>query len=179
MPARTISRFGRSYIEFDPDGAGAGGPSTWILTTPGAGASGGIGSKPSGVFTPVSPTATVAIGAALYFKAPGVLDLALAADSGVAGSRVHPYQVAGLAANTAVNGALVSLITDGQVTMADWTALVGTADLDVGQRYYLSELRLGGFSVTPPTALGATVVSVGQAISQRTLEVEINVMVRL
>ena len=181
MPARTISRFGRSYTEYDPDGPGVGGPSTWILAAPGAGSGGGIGSNPSGLYTPAAGGAgqPVITGMPLYYSAPNTLDLAQAIDSPTPGASAHPYQVAGLAASGVIAGAQVSLITDGQITLADWTPLIGKADLDVGQRYYLSATGAGLLSAKPPTAGKSTVVSVGQAISQRTLEVEINVMVRL
>lgn len=174
---RTINRFGRIYVEYDPDGTG-GGPPTWILGSAGPGSGGGPTTGLTGAFTPAAAGATARAGSPLYFKAPGVLDLAQAIDSG-AGGTVHPHQVVGLAQADANSGELVGLITDGQLALGDWNFIAGTATLEVGQRYYLSQAAAGMLTASCPSAIGTTVVSVGQAVSPTTLEVEINVMVRL
>lgn len=174
--ARTINRFGRTYVEYDPDGAG-GGPPTWILGSPGAGSGSGPSAGPSGVFTPAVAGGSARAGQPLYFKAPAVLDLAQAIDAPTGAA--HPYQVAGLAAIDANGGEQVGLITDGQVSLSDWNFVTGTSQLTVGTRYYLSQAAAGMLSETCPSAAGTTVISVGQAISPSTLEVEITFMVRL
>jgi len=116
-------------------------------------------------------------GMAVYFKAPGVLDLAQAIDA-TPPATGHPYEVAGLAASDASNGQIIALITDGQISLADWTRVAGTVALEVNKRYYLSDMTAGMLSLTCPSAAGSTVVCVGQAISQQTLDVEINLLVR-
>jgi hypothetical protein len=175
--ARTINRFGRTYVEFDPDGTG-GGPATWILGSAGAGSGSGPTVGPSGVFTPAVTGKVCRAGNPLYFKSAGVLDLAQAIDSVPPGG-VHPYQVSGLASFDANTGEQVGLITDGQLSLSDWIFIAGTTTLTVGARYYLSQAAAGMLTDSCPSAPGTTVISVGQAISPSTLEVEITFMVRL
>jgi hypothetical protein len=180
---RTISRFGRTYVEFDPDGGG-GGPSTWVLAAAGGGAGAAIGSgAPGGTFSPPPPPpggtgSACQVGMALFFTTPGKLDLALAMDATIPGQPA-PYQVAGLASIDAVDGQLVGLISDGQISRADWTPVAGGPDLVPGARYYLSSSSAGWLQLACPSGVGATVVCVGQALSERVLEVEINLIARL
>jgi hypothetical protein len=115
---------------------------------------------------------------ALYFKAPSILDLALAVDAPTPGVPA-PYGVAGLANADATPGQAVGLISDGRLSELDWSAVVGAKDLVPGARYYLSDLNPGQLMLTCPTGAGFSVVSVGQALSERTLEVEINLIARL
>jgi hypothetical protein len=176
--ARTISRFGRTYTEFDPDGGG-GGPPTWVLATPGAGSGSASSGASSGIFTPSTPTSTIAkAGMAVYMPSPGNLDLAQATDASVAGT-IHPYLVAGLAAADTTVGQSVNVLTDGQLSLSDWTLITGEATLRINQRYYLSDLMPGTMTFICPTRLGSTVVCLGQAVSQLTFEIEINLMVHL
>lgn len=176
MTGRVITRFGRTYTEYDPDGTGLG-PATWILASPGAG-SGGASSEPSGAFMPATPGALLKAGMAVYIPALGQLDLARAVD-GVAGAAVEPFRVIGLSTMDAAAGQVVSLVTDGQLRLLDWSAVTGSADLQAGRAYYLSSTVPGRLQVTAPQGDGITIVSIGRAIDQRTLEVEINILVRL
>lgn len=176
MTGRVITRFGRAYTEYNPDGIG-GGPSTWILTTAGAG-SGGGSSDPSGTFTPATPGALLKAGMAIYIPVLGQLDLALAVD-GAGGASIEPFRVIGLAAMDAAAGQSVSVITDHQLRLSDWSGATGSADLLAGRTYYLSSTVPGRLQSTAPQGAGATIVSVGRAIDQRTLEVEVNIHVRL
>lgn len=176
MPVQVITRFGRVYTSYDPDGLG-GGPSTWILSSAGAG-SGGGSSDPNGVFLPGTPGAQLKAGMAVYIPEPGQLDLALAFD-GAEGASVEPFRVAGLATMDAVSGQTVSLVTDSQLRLLDWTAVTGAVDLLPGRTYYLSKTVPGQLQATAPQGAGVTVVAVGRAVDQRTLEIEINILVRL
>lgn len=115
---------------------------------------------------------------AVFFTAAGAIDLAIAKDA-TAPATIHPYEVAGLAAADATNGQIIGLITDGQLSLADWVAVTGTATLEVNKRYYLSDMAAGMLTATCPASVGSTVVCVGQAVSQQTLDVEINLMVHL
>lgn len=176
--ARTITRFGRTYAEYDPDGTG-GGPSTWVLSSAGAGPAGAPGSgQTTGSFTPAVPATTAKAGMAVFFNGTGTIDLALAKDA-TAPATAHPYEVAGLLAADATNGQIVAVITDGQVSQADWLAVTGAAVLEVNKRYFLSDATPGMLTTTCPAAVGSTVVCVGQAISQQTLDVEVNLLVKL
>lgn len=173
---RTILRFGRVYTEFDPDGIG-GGPSTWILSEPGAG-SGGGSSDVSGTFNPATEGAILKTGMAVYLPATGQLDLAVAGD-GAGGGGVEPFRVIGLAAVDATGGQPASVNTDGQLRLVDWTPVCGTELLQAGRTYFLSAATPGRLQVTPPQGTGVTVVSVGRAVDPNTLEIEIDVLVRL
>jgi hypothetical protein len=175
---KTISRFGRTYEEFDPDGGG-GGPATWILSTSGNGSGSGTGgsSLPSGVYTP-AVSAPAMTGMALYFTAPNTLDLAVGREPTVSGAPA-PYMVVGLANADATTGQAVGLISDGQLSKVNWTDVVGARDLVPGARYYLSAVVPGMLQSSCPTAPGTIVVAVGQALSERALEVEINLIARL
>ena len=174
--ARTISRFGRTYVEYDPSGGN--GPSTWILSSPGAGSSGGSSYLPDGLFQPATPGASVAAGQALFMPAVGELDLAIAVD-GAAGQSPQPYQVIGLAASNATDGQRLRIVTDGQIQLLDWSAVTGTVDLQAGQLYYLSSTTAGRLQTAVPSGSGVTVAVVGRAMSSRILEIEIDVRVRL
>jgi hypothetical protein len=174
--ARTITRFGRTFVEFDPDGTG-GGPPTWILGNAGPGASGGASSTPNGLFTPATASAVAHLGTPLFYRSATEVDIAQAIDGPAGGP--HPYEVAGLANAEALNGQPVGLISDGQMVMADWTQVTLQRTLDVGKRYFLDATGPGLLTSTCPSGAGSTVVVVGQAMSPTTLEIEINVMVRL
>lgn len=113
----------------------------------------------------------------MYFSGLTTLDLALALDGAATGP--HPYVVAGLASMDATAGQVVGFVSDGQVSLSDWSAVVGQKELVPGQRYYLSARNPGMLTSICPTAPGETVVSVGSAVSATQFEVEINLMVRL
>jgi hypothetical protein len=115
---------------------------------------------------------------AVFFSGAGTIDLAIAKDA-VVPATVHPYEVAGLAAADATTGQIIGVITDGQMSLSDWLPVTGTATLEVNKRYYLSDMAAGMLTTTCPAAVGSTVVCVGQAVSQQTLDVEINLMVHL
>ena len=193
VAGRTISRFGRTFEAYDPDGSG-GGPSTWILSSAGAGGgAAATGAAQSGLFTPSAAVgggaaAVAKAGMALYLSAPPAtpgspvaVDLAVAIDAlpvpGVA-TPPAPWRVVGLAGQEAVSGQLVGLVTDGQLALADWSAVTGTVSLTVGATYYLGDSIRGQLQDRCPTTAGSTVVSVGVATAPQILEVEINFIVR-
>ena len=64
-----------------------------------------------------------------------------------------------------------SMQTDGQITIADWTAVIGAAALVAGSLYYLSEATSGKLTATPPAT--GSVVEIGIAIS--TVMMDINI----
>lgn len=176
MTAQTISRFSRVYVNFDPDGAGTGGPPVWVLGSAGDGTS-GTSVLSTGVYQPAVGNAVAEVGVPLYFRSPGVLDLAQARDG--SGGGVQPYQVVGLAAASTSAGGTVGLITDGRISRRDWTSLTGSKALEPGQRYYLSPGYAGRLQSVCPSNRGDTVISVGQALSIEVLEVEITYIARL
>lgn len=67
--------------------------------------------------------------------------------------------------------------TDGQLTSADWTAVVGVATLTPGSIYYLSGDTAGKLTTTPPTS--GWVVEIGEAHSTTVLDINIRQPVKL
>lgn len=57
----------------------------------------------------------------------------------------------------------------GSVTLADWTAATGAADLVIGQDYYLSDTIAGQVSTVAPTAAGSFIVFRGIPLDARTM----------
>ena len=76
--------------------------------------------------------ATIAIGQPLYMKLNGHVDLALANDA-------TKNRVIGLASIAASPTFIASYISDGKITLADWTAIAGSTNLTPGGNYYLKE----------------------------------------
>lgn len=167
---RTITRFTRTYEEFDPDGAG-GGPSTWVLASPGATAGGAIVGGKSALVSAAIGTSTIVPGMALAMAATGEL---VFADPNADATAV----CVGLALTTGTAGSLVTYTTDNQVSLADWTAVVGTAELTPGIRYFLDATKPGQLSATCPKGAGVYAAPVGTAISKTLLEVEINLPIK-
>lgn len=171
MPARQINRFTRTYEEFDPDGTG-GGPPTWVLASPGGGVGvGAIVNGTSGVLAASVGTVAVPIGSALAINSAGELILADA-------NRYDTSVCVGLALTSATGGNVCSYSIDGQLSLADWTAVAGTALLQPGKRYFLDPAAPGRLTVHCPARRGVYAAPVGTAISQTLLDIEINLPIR-
>jgi hypothetical protein len=67
-------------------------------------------------------------------------------------------------------------ITDGLLTLSDWINVSGTNLLVPGQTYFLSNI-IGNITNIPPTS--GYIVSVGKAVSQTQLDIEIQQPIRL
>jgi len=63
--------------------------------------------------------------------------------------------------------------TDGSVTLADWTAVIGGASLTPGSVYFLHTTD-GQMSTTPPTSDGDVVVTMGVAVTTTKFDIEVN-----
>jgi hypothetical protein len=189
-PARVIYRFGRSYTEFDPDGA-SGGPSTWILSSSGDGPENpGDGSNNnnsgSGIFRPLPGTddRLIYAGMALYLVGDAYVSLAVAKESLADG--LLPYTPCGLALSDAIAEEAVTYISDGLITLWDWSNVAdGTPEaggellLVPGRRYYLSDTTPGRMTLNCPSTPGSFAVSLGTALTPNVLEVEINLIARI
>jgi hypothetical protein len=68
------------------------------------------------------------------------------------------------------SGASGDIQTSGQLTSADWTAVIGAASLTAGARYFLSEATKGMLTATPPAT--GFVVQVGIALSTTMLDID-------
>ncbi len=76
--------------------------------------------------------------------------------------------VAGLADGGVAAGFAVG-VAGGLITLTDWSAVIGAAQLQPGSTYYLA--ATGGLSTTAPTLPGQCIVVVGLAIDPFTLNV--------
>lgn len=71
-----------------------------------------------------------------------------------------------------------SVLTDGAITVADWTAIAGAPTLTAGSVYFLDGVD-GNITTIPPILAGSYVVRIGTAISTTTLEVSISRPIKL
>ncbi len=107
----------------------------------------------------------ITIGTPVYVKSNGSVDKAAA---GTAGTK----NVLGLVREASIAAAASGNIqTDGVLTSADWTAVIGATTLTAGSMYYLSTTA-GQLTTTPPSSSGNYVVRVGLAIATDTLEID-------
>lgn len=165
----SITRFGRQYVSYDPDGAGNG-PSTWILSgdAPGAGGSSAVDAQ-RGVLSAYA-TKNAETGMAVFIRPDGDLDLA--------DRRQYMNAiVVGVVVSGGAPGQPIAYTADGQVSRLDWSPVAGTALLVPGRRYFLAQD--GMISLAAPTERGHFVAPVGRALSTMLLEVEAQLPVRL
>ncbi len=99
---------------------------------------------------------TVVPGQAVYFK-PTTGRLGLSRADADATARVDGIVTVG-ASPTFTATVLVS----GTHTLADWTAVIGSATLTPGAVYFLSETTAGGLTTTPPSSAGESITKVGK-----------------
>lgn len=71
-----------------------------------------------------------------------------------------------------------SVLTDGAITVANWTAIAGAPTLTAGSVYFLDGVG-GNITTIPPILAGSYVVRIGTAISTTTLEVSISRPIKL
>lgn len=108
---------------------------------------------------------TTAAGQAVYITTGGNTELADA-------SALATSFVMGLAGETVTAGSNGYFITDGQISLDDWTDVTGSTTLVPGATYYL-DTTAGMLTTTAPTTPGETVVAVGKALTALTLDIEI------
>ncbi len=83
----------------------------------------------------------------------------------------QPY-VIGLTLEAVTAGNTGQYITEGTVTLVDWTTVTGTTLLTPGAVYYLDSTA-GMLTLTPTTTIGQHVVAVARAASTTELDIEI------
>ena len=115
----------------------------------------------------------ITIGQPVYIVAADTVDLALADVQATSG-------VIGLVSDASIDSSAIgTIVTDGILTSADWTSVVGAATLTTGAVYFLSDVTVGTLTTTPTTTTGSFVTRVGTAISTTTLEVTISRPIKL
>jgi hypothetical protein len=127
----------------------------------------GVGGGSSGLAVPTVVAAEpIAAGQPIVIGSDGLARRARADDS-------MRSAVAGLASATVASGFATSPLI-GLVTLADWSAVIGTTDLTAGSVYWLASGGPGLLTTTAATAAGLACVRIGIAISHRTLSVELS-----
>lgn len=111
-------------------------------------------------------------GQPLYLLSNGHLRRAIASSRATAA-------VCGLAAAPAAVGIGAHYQTEGVIERSDWTPITGSTDLMPGQPYFLSPSEPGRLTPIAPIAVGQVVVMVGQALSARTFDVEVQPLILL
>lgn len=121
---------------------------------------GGAGSDNNYTYYSAEADSAISAGQALYIKSNTHTDLADCSTTGT---------VMGIAQTNIASGFSGNLISQGQLTLSDWSASTGSATLSAGQTYYLGVA--GAIGTSPPTS--GFVVKLGKAITTTTLEISI------
>lgn len=95
-------------------------------------------------------------------------------------SSVITAGVIGVVQDTLIATAVLGrVLTDGTLTVADWTAIAGTATLTVGGVYFLDATTPGMISLTAPSDAGDSLVRIGTAVNGTTLELSVGRPIKL
>lgn len=122
------------------------------------------GSSGGGTYT-LEASVTIQAGQAVYLTADNRLGLA-------ASAAMPQAECVGLCSIGAGAGFAAEYVTDTSLTLLDWTAATGHAELTAGAAYFLSATP-GMVTTTPPSS--GYLVRVGQAQSATTLDLEIDI----
>jgi hypothetical protein len=114
----------------------------------------------------------VATGQPVYISGNNTVNLASANTDG------DPSLVLGLVLTGATANNVALVVANGSVTQADWTTVIGTANLSPGSVYYLGTTP-GTLSATPPSGNGQVVIMVGTAITLTKFDIEVNERAKL
>lgn len=79
--------------------------------------------------------------------------------------------IAGLIATAGAPGSTVSVAIM-RLVVADWTSIVGAANLSIGSTYFLATVA-GHLTTIPPSVIGQCSTIVGEAISSTEMKIEI------
>lgn len=90
----------------------------------------------------------------------------------LAGDAAQAVPAIGLAVFGAVSGYAVPVRTKGRLALADWSIVLGVADLPPRARVWMA--IGGGLTLTPPAATGCLVQLCGAALDARTLAVSLD-----
>jgi hypothetical protein len=127
---------------------------------------GGGGGDPDLSKYELTANQNVAAGQPVYVSGNSTINLANAGNSSTS-------QVLGLVSVGASATNTATVLSEGSVNLADWTAIAGTTNLTPGNLYYLST-TVGHITTTAPSAPTDTVVKIGIAVSTSKIDIEIN-----
>lgn len=89
-------------------------------------------------------------------------------------------EVIGLVSTSSISGSGTGVIqTAGVLTNADWTGVLGGAELTAGAPYFLDPSTAGKITASAPATVGQFVVFLGHAISTTKLVIEIKAPILL
>ena len=108
----------------------------------------------------------IVIGQPLYITPTGNADLACA-------NQPATSAAIGFAITAAAPTFTVNYVTEGKLTLADWTLVAGVATLTPGNLYYLDTATAGRITNVVPSVSGQYIVRLGRATSTTTLDIEI------
>ena len=125
------------------------------------------------IFTATNTNAgAITLGQPVYISSADSVDKASASTGSTAAA-------IGLVMDASVASAAVAvIITDGVIDNSDWTAVIGSATLTAGAKYFLSTTA-GLLTTIAPSATGEYITVVGTAISATSLEVSIRDSIKL
>jgi hypothetical protein len=107
-------------------------------------------------------------GMVVYLSAADNVDIAKANAIGT----IKP--IAGLVNDASIAASASGyIVTDGPLTVSDWTAVVGGTTLTAGAEYFVSAATAGKLTATAPSASGNIVQKIGYAINTTTMMVRI------
>ncbi len=115
---------------------------------------------------------SILVGQPVYIKATGHAALAIA-DAAI------PAGAIGFAITAAEATFTVRYITEGKITLTDWTDIIGVSALTPGKVYYLDATTAGRITAVAPSVLSQYVVRVGRAASFQTFDIEVDSSVYL
>ena len=110
---------------------------------------------------------SILVGQPVYIKATGHAALAIA-DTAI------PAGAIGFAITAAEPTFTVRYITEGKITLTDWTTIIGSSALTPGKVYYLDATTAGRITAVAPLVLSQYVVRVGRAASFQTFDIEVD-----
>lgn len=87
-------------------------------------------------------------------------------------------QCVGLAIALAAANAAITIQTNGLLTLADWTNVIGSTTLTTKTKYWL-DVTAGKLTATPPSTVGNIVQLIGEAVTDTTLSIDIQQAVKL
>lgn len=129
-------------------------------------AGGRVESPPSTTYQSAIFDSTAQVGMVLYVPSSGHVDLARA------NSTATSWAV-GLVSRAASSGNIGEYQTGGEITLSDWTSIIGSTNLSPGAYYYLSATTAGLLTTNAPSSPGQQVVAVARALTTETINIEI------
>lgn len=111
-------------------------------------------------------------GQPVYLKSNGHIGLAKA-------DNPARTKVIGLAFDSVAPGFSCRYITDGELSNDDWTDIIGSEQLEIGQIYYLDPDNSGKLTTIAPITSGQYVVKVGIALTVKKIDIEIQQSIML